>query len=85
MLTTIGFPLLFLGCLVLNTDMKRELFGYTFVLNELFVIIISIKNRDGNLIENKIVGIFMYLMRICTKYNLFRKYIMKKITNNILT
>ena len=37
---------------------------------------------EGNLIENKSVGRIMYAMSICTKYHIFRKNIIKTITNN---
>ena len=52
------------------------------MLVELFVIVRRIKIREGSLIENKIVGIFLYKMSIFTKYHLFRKNIMKTITND---
>ena len=52
------------------------------MLVELFVIVRRIKIREGSLIENKIVGIFLYKMSIFTKHHLFRKNIMKTIRND---
>ena len=40
--------------------------------------------REGNQIEKKIVGRFMYAMQICTKYNLLHKNVMRTITDNNL-
>ena len=86
LLTTIGFPLLSIGCSVLAADMKRELFGCCFVPIYLFDIARSILNIcEGNLMENKIVGIFMHKMRICKKYHILWKNKIKTITNNNLT
>ena len=50
----------------------------------LFVIVGRVKYCEENSIENEIVGRFIYKMRICTKYHLFHKSIMKTITNNNL-
>ena len=40
--------------------------------------------HEGNFIDNKFVGIFMYKMSICTKYHILCKNIMKIIKMNEL-